>query len=743
MDLLPRPSSIDDRISTESEKLQSHLKVIDLHNSPLNVLPAFTRRFEPQASIILIGARASGKRSLGFIAASQLGRRFISESLYFKDYTGFSKREFVQKHGAQAFHVAQADAFRHMLEKNSQGCVIECGVATLAHKARVVVRRFTETHPVIHITRNTDHMSQLTETKNIDTHSLLRLEEQHRKCSNLEFYNLYDPSCRGEDEPDFSPRSPFVLRDVKLDFQIFIRLVTGKVNFDRRHPASVAAVPLEERSYTYSTVLQMSDILHSAPHQPIDVQAGEDAIELKIDALVPDMLSVISKLVSKIRRSNPLLLIYTVDKSILSSSTDQEAAYLELIDHGFRLGAEYIQVDLASSESSLKQIFRNKGYSKIIGTHHFETKCPGSWLQSSRLEAYRSVMHSGVDIIQFTQPAICRRDNLDVQVFSRQISHQESGPQLIAYNTGVLGKTSLIFNRIMTPVQAPNLPSTVGNGLLITCKEATQALFKVFELDSLRFHISGAPCEADPASSVYETLFGLLGLEHDFDPKPAVSLDDLKLSIQSPNFGGSIVSSASKVEANKLVHSQSKHAAIIGAVNTILPLRPGIDGQIPPFEGQFSLRNRAGPVAALYGENTEWIGMMRCFQSKLSPRNAAGTSNNSAIVVGAGGSARSAIYAMIQLGYRHIFVHNRTEAHAQALADHFNEAALPGTENSRQKCIDVLPCGRVDWVANAPLPTAIMFCIPSDVVSSFQVPDSWLQSSSGGVIGDVSKSIQD
>lgn len=38
-----------------------------------------TRQFAPNASIVLIGSRGSGKRSLGFIGATHLGRRLITE----------------------------------------------------------------------------------------------------------------------------------------------------------------------------------------------------------------------------------------------------------------------------------------------------------------------------------------------------------------------------------------------------------------------------------------------------------------------------------------------------------------------------------------------------------------------------------------------------------------------------------------------------------------------------------------
>jgi hypothetical protein len=50
-----------------------------------------TRDFRSDASIVLIGCRGSGKRSLGFIGATHLGRRLITEDHYFLESTGISR----------------------------------------------------------------------------------------------------------------------------------------------------------------------------------------------------------------------------------------------------------------------------------------------------------------------------------------------------------------------------------------------------------------------------------------------------------------------------------------------------------------------------------------------------------------------------------------------------------------------------------------------------------------------------
>ena len=95
-----------------------------------------TRDFPPNASIVLVGSRGSGKRSLGFIGATHLGRRLITEDHYFQEITGISRGEFLRKYGNQEFYRRNVSVLREMLEKNRMGCIIECGMGSLASEAQ-------------------------------------------------------------------------------------------------------------------------------------------------------------------------------------------------------------------------------------------------------------------------------------------------------------------------------------------------------------------------------------------------------------------------------------------------------------------------------------------------------------------------------------------------------------------------------------------------------------------------------
>src|SRR6187402_2790837 len=60
-----------------------------------------SRQFPRNASIVLIGSRGSGKRTLGFIGATHLGRRLITEDHYFQEATGVSRYGFAPKNMTQ------------------------------------------------------------------------------------------------------------------------------------------------------------------------------------------------------------------------------------------------------------------------------------------------------------------------------------------------------------------------------------------------------------------------------------------------------------------------------------------------------------------------------------------------------------------------------------------------------------------------------------------------------------------
>ena len=88
-----------------------------------------------------------------------------------------------------------------------------------------------------------------------------------------------------------------------------------------------------------------------------------------------------------------------------------------------------------------------------------------------------------------------------------------------------------------------------------------------------------------------------------------------------------------KLRVQPFLDELTDSARKIGAVNTITP-RPAL----------VTSRTTLGGACVLTGDNTDWIGICECISKALRKRSGAPTGR--ALVVGSGGTARAACYAM-------------------------------------------------------------------------------------------------
>jgi shikimate kinase len=162
--------------------------------TPTPFLPALndTRRFEPNASIALIGIRGCGKSTLAVIASVATRRRVIDIENLFQEATGFSTAKYRKQFGASNHNLRQEELLRATLEKHSQNAIIVCNGSSLERSGQALLQDFAKTHPVIHILRDVGsihkHLEALEESK---LRELLSVSGPiFRRCSNYEFYNI-------------------------------------------------------------------------------------------------------------------------------------------------------------------------------------------------------------------------------------------------------------------------------------------------------------------------------------------------------------------------------------------------------------------------------------------------------------------------------------------------------------------------------------------------------------------------
>lgn len=99
---------------------------------------------------------------------------------------------------------------------------------------------------------------------------------------------------------------------------------------------------------------------------------------------------------------------------------------------------------------------------------------------------------------------------------------------------------------------------------------------------------------------------------------------------------------------------------------------------------------------ALLGYNTDGPGFMAALQQELSFK----ASGKDVLVLGAGGAARGAVFALARGGADRLFIYNRTPGRAQGLAEYAAQY-FPETEIQALASVEDLPPKRLDLIVNA------------------------------------------
>lgn len=730
-------------------------------------MPRNQRLFEPSASIVLVGCRGAGKRSLGFMGALHLKRKLVTEDHYFEKITGVTRGKYLSKHGKEAFARRNIEVFKHMLDSNRSKCVIECGMTTLIEEAQDALRGFSRTNPVVYIHREERFIRQLLDER--EAEQLLQMDKSHRECSNLEYFNLYDSSNTSADSvsgvttpSEYQPanRSSKLL-SAREDFTRFLDLITGRgvTRIWLETPFSVSAIPPEYRAYSYTLRLRLSCLLEMKLEWE-DLEAHGDCVELIIDTWPDDLFNVVATQVASIRRKLRVPIIFSVEENPRDERRrlpdEKDRMDTDLLDLGLRLGVEYLSLDLQRSSTFVNRILQRKGRTRIIGNYFYTGFGALTWDDDRQMENYTRAQALGCDIVRMTRLCMgdSHRETLDVFKARLQETIPDPKPPLVAYDYSVLGVRTPLQSRILNPIKHPNMENRRDHlATVSTYQNSFSALFSNFILDPLQFYVVGANVSYSLSPTMHYAAYEFSGMPHKYQTVTCTTLEELNNICTSPTFGGVNLTAPFKVAILPHLKIKSHHATVIGAVNVVLPLR----GKTSFILDHANSRNRAGPATEFYGDNTDWSAIHTCLQRAVSPRNSVQPSKTTALVVGAGGMARAAIYALLQLGCRNIFIYNRTVANAADVAAHFNnwaagQAITPGgagvngtgiNGSSSQDICHVISSTAQPWPEKYSPPTMVISCVPATSAdgsppADFEMPLQWLRSPTGGVVVEVS-----
>lgn len=186
-----------------------------------------------------------------------------------------------------------------------------------------------------------------------------------------------------------------------------------------------------------------------------------------------------------------------------------------------------------------------------------------------------------------------------------------------------------------------------------------------------KYYLLGTNISQSPSPALHNSAFSYFSLPYEYHLFSTNSVDEIRAKLTEPDFYGASVTMPYKETCIPFMDKCSASVEKIGALNLIYKDTNG----------------------HLIGDNTDWKGIVDCIKrasnrQRSSSSSAAGRTHSPnptklhdriAVVIGSGGTARAALYALSHLGYsaQSLLIYNpRTFANAQKLASHFNAVAV-------------------------------------------------------------------
>jgi len=622
-------------------------------NGVVNSLNGSLAPGEVKKSIFIVGMRGAGKTTTGKWAGKILGWPVVDLDSELERTEGMTIPEMLKDNDWDGFRQKELNLLKRVMREKSEGHVFATGGGIVeTAEARKLLKDWTKDGMVLMVTRDIKLVMdflQIDKTRPAYVEDMmgvyLRRKPWFEEISNLHFHSqTVDPSqiVAGWSSP-------------LDDFERFLWTMTGR-------KSAIQRIKSKDCSFFVSlTAPQIYQIVELLP----EVTMGVDAIELRADLLVdpksPDGLPTPDFLIDQVallRASTTLPLIFTLRTAAQGGrfpDNDLKGA-LALYRVALRMGFDFADLELTAPQELKDFVLAHRKMCTIIASHH-DPKGTLSWADGAAdwIPHFDAAREYG-DIVKLIGVAHTTNDNDDLKTFKKRIAAELPDLPFIAMNMGETGKMSRVNNSFMTPVSHPALPAKAAPGQL-SATDIRKVLGLVGEIAPKEFTIFGNPIAHSRSPPLHNTLFQLTGLPHTYNRHETSDVSELPSILRSPNFGGASVTIPLKLDVMPLLDAIDPAAKTIGAVNTIV-----------------ATPNPSSPSnPTLTGHNTDWQGMI------LALRNA-GTTHVSAthpepgMVVGGGGTARAAIYALKNMGYSPIYLVGRNKTKLTDLASAFDSS---------------------------------------------------------------------
>jgi 3-dehydroquinate dehydratase/shikimate dehydrogenase len=342
-------------------------------------------------------------------------------------------------------------------------------------------------------------------------------------------------------------------------------------------------------------------------------------------------------------------------------------AEIEILLKAAEAGCQIVDFEVESAEelkpaqfAKFRAALQEAGCALLISFHDF-TRTRALDKISARIEAFEP------DFVKVVSTARTLADNLAVL---RLIEDRSLTEQMVGIAMGEEGLISRVlgpraggaFTFAALEDGAETAPGQIGARTL-------RDLYRVEHLDQATriFGVAGNPIAHSLSPLMHNTAFRRESVNAILLPLKVKSLDDLLTVVRDLPLGGVAVTMPLKQEVLPHLANMDPLTARIGACNT---LRTGADGK-------------------LYGFNTDVAGIVRPLERRIKLKGAR------VAVLGAGGAARAAVFALVEQGAE-VFVINRTHEKAVQLARQAKAKSLKHELLAKQR-FDVLinstPCG--------------------------------------------------
>ncbi|RHZ63471.1 putative pentafunctional AROM polypeptide [Aspergillus thermomutatus] len=664
----------------------------------------YSRKYLPDATLLLIGFFGAGKKTLGIIASVALHRRFIDFDAFFREQVNSSPQAYIAAHGLAQYRSVEGDLTRELLTKCSKGCVIVGLGAVASNQQQVLLKDFAREHPMVYVRRAESELRQFVGTSQDKFERFWRVGNTFfETCSNFEFYNQTHT-----DSQEFGRQLPSSLK-LKETERLFVGFVQRIYGPSPRSPFSSELFP---EVHTFALQVPLAWLDSCGNFEILD--AGADAITLLIDVDGKDQ----DRLQSHLARHMATLRLHSrvpvvADVRLSTTKLDTYRLVLEML---LRLVPDAVTCSLSCPNEIIQRLNATKGSIKTIATCHQSTPLGRDASQNAHSPVEKA-NQLGFDCIRITGESCSIEDNLACVAFRQRLIQGSTIP-VIAYNTGISGRASICLNPTLSPVVPTSMDATG-----ITILDAQKALTSCFLATKKRFTLVGQALEHTLSPAMHNAAYTACGLPHSYEAVQAATLSEIRTLLDDESHGGVAISIPYKTAILPMLDEISSDARDINAVNTVVIERHRQDGQM---------------VTTRKGYNTDYIGVRNCIHKHLSPANAI-RDGTTVLIIGAGGMAHAAIYACHKLGARQFCIYNRTLENARKLAEYFHRWTQQSGTNLE---LEVIHSVEEQWPTRLRQPTIVISCLPGQQVGSEEMVDvriseQWLQSTTGGVFLEV------